>query len=85
MLSVGVWTRPTLATLPPREPYMRLVTARVALIPMSQSLSLRERAASASPAICAPSRKVRKASRIPSAVMVCIQARFTGSLDFERS
>ena len=59
---------------------MRLVIARVPLIPMSQSLSLRERAASARPAICSPSRRVWNASRIPPVVIVCIQARLTGQL-----
>ena len=68
----------------PREPNIRLVIARVPLMPMSQSLSLRERAASESPAICSPSRSCSKASRMPSAVMVCIQARFTGSFDLVR-
>ena len=81
MARVGVCTRPTEATLPAREPNMRLVRARVPLMPISQSLSLRQRAASARPAICSPSRRCWKASRMPSAVMVCIQARFTGSLD----
>jgi len=61
---------------------MRFVSARVPLIPISQSLSLRQRAASASPRIFAPSRRLLKASRIPSWVIVCIQARLTGSLLF---
>ena len=59
---------------------MRLVRARVPLMPISQSLSLRQRAASARPFIFSPSLRLLKASRIPSWVMVCIQARFTGSL-----
>ena len=61
---------------------MRFVSARVPLIPISQSLSLRQRAASASPRIWAPSLRLRNASRMPSCVIVCIQARFTGSLLF---
>jgi hypothetical protein len=61
---------------------MRLVRARVPLIPMSQSLSLRQRAASARPCICAPSRRFLNASWMPPVVMVCIHARLVGSLHF---
>ena len=80
MARVGVCTRPTDATLPPREPNMRLVRARVPLMPMSQSLSERQRAASASGTIWAPSRRCWKASRIPVVVMDDIHRRLTGSL-----
>ena len=81
MASVGVCTRPTDATLPAREPNIRFVIARVPLIPMSQSLSLRERAASARPVISAPSRRRLESLReSPAASSICIQARFTGML-----
>jgi len=64
------------------EPNMRFVRARVPLMPMSQSLSLRQRAASARPAICAASRRFLKAVTIPSVVIVCIHARLKGILLF---
>src|SRR4051812_6261944 len=84
MASVGVWTRPTDATFPAREPNIRLVMARVPLIPMSQSLSLRDCAASARPRISLCSRRWPKASRIDWAVIDCSQRRLTGGLFFAR-
>ena len=54
--------------------------ARVPLIPTSQSLSLRQTAASARGAISSPARSAANPSRIASAVMLCSQRRRVGFL-----
>ena len=85
MASVGVWTRPTLARFLPFEPYMRLVIARVPLMPTSQSDSLRQRAASCSDCISDWSFRLANVSRMDEGVMDETQSLCRGSLHFRIS
>ena len=85
MASVGVWTRPTLARFLPFEPYMRLVSARVPLIPTSQSDSLLHLAASCSDCISDWSFRFANASLIDEGVMDETHSLLRGSLLFSIS
>jgi len=67
---VGVWTRPTGVSWNPPPLELKAVIARVPLMPTSQSLSLRQIAASQSGIISAPSRSELNPERIASGVML---------------
>src|SRR6266511_1020431 len=75
--SVGVCTLPS-ETTPPTHARPRIVAARVAFMPTSQSASERERAASSSDCICGPGRSFSKPSRIACLVIDEIQSLSTG-------
>jgi hypothetical protein len=74
--SVGVCTRPR-ETTPPTHARPRIVAARVAFMPTSQSASDRERAAFSSACIWGPGRSLSKPSRIACFVIEEIQSRST--------
>ena len=80
MDSVGVCTRPTVATEPPRRPYIRVVSARVPLMPISQSDSERHCAASCKASMDAAARGCSNASRIASFVIDDHHSRWKGFL-----
>ena len=75
--SVGVCTRPS-ETTPPTHARPRMVAARVAFMPTSQSASERARAADSSGWSCVPGRSCSKPSRIAVFVIELIQRRSTG-------
>ena len=75
--SVGVCTRPS-ETTPPTHARPRIVAARVAFMPTSQSASERARAASSSGSSWSPGRRTVKPSRIAVFVIELIQRRSTG-------
>ena len=75
--SVGVCTRPS-ETTPPTHARPRMVAARVAFMPTSQSASERERAAASSWRSCSPGRSFSKPSLIADFVIELIQSRSTG-------
>jgi len=75
--SVGVCTRPS-ETTPPTHARPRIVAARVAFMPTSQSASLRDRAACSRFWSCSPGRSFSKPSRIACFVIDEIQRRSTG-------
>ena len=77
--SVGVCTRPSETTVLPNAARPRIVAARVAFMPTSQSASERERAAASSGASSLPGRRWPKAWRIASLVIDENQARCTGT------
>jgi len=74
---VGVCTRPS-ETTPPTHARPRIVAARVAFMPTSQSASERERAASSRDCIWVPGRSFSNPSRIACFVIDEIQSRSTG-------
>ena len=74
---MGVWTRPR-ETTPPRADRPRMVAARVAFIPISQSASARDRAACSSGRISEDGRRWSKPSRMARAVRLEIHRRSTG-------
>ena len=74
---MGVWTRPR-ETTPPSADRPRMVAARVAFIPISQSASARERAACSRRASSAGGRRRSKPSRMARAVRLEIHSRSTG-------
>ena len=75
--SVGVWTRPS-ETTPPTQARPRMVAARVAFMPTSQSASERERAAASSGPSSLPGRSFSNPSRIACFVIELIHRRSTG-------
>jgi hypothetical protein len=75
--SVGVCTRPS-ETTPPTHARPRIVAARVAFMPTSQSASERDRAAASSDTSCSEGRRCAKPSRIACFVMLEIHSRSTG-------
>ena len=75
--SVGVWTRPS-ETTPPTQARPRIVAARVAFMPTSQSASERARAADSSGWSWSPGRSWSNPSRIACFVIELIQSRSTG-------
>ena len=77
MASVGVCTRPS-ETTPPTHARPRIVAARVAFMPTSQSASLRERAAASRSRNCSPGRNLANPSRIACFVIDEIHSRWTG-------
>ncbi len=78
MASVGVCTRPAVVFWKPPPCELKAVSARVELMPTSQSASLREIAASASGCISSSLRRCAKAVRIASGVIDCSQSRLIG-------
>ena len=73
--NVGVWTRPAVVTLKPPFRELNAVKARVPFNPINQSLSLRQRAASANGNISSLSRMPFQAWKIASSVIDCIHIR----------
>ena len=78
--SVGVCTRPS-ETAPSKLDRSRIVAARVAFMPTSQSASERERAASSSDASSDAGRRLANASRIARSVIDDSHSRWTGFLE----
>ena len=76
---MGVWTRPS-ETAPSNAARRRMLAARVAFMPTTQSASERERAAASSGFISSPSRRWPKASPIAFFVIDESQSRWTGFL-----
>ena len=76
---MGVCTRPSETTVLPNAARPRIVAARVAFMPTSQSASERERAAASRGASSLPGRRCPNAWRIASLVMDENQARWTGT------
>ena len=82
--SVGVCTRPS-ETAPSNAARSRMLAARVAFIPTTQSASERERAAASSGFISSPGRSCAKASPIAFFVIEDSHSRCTGFLALARS
>ena len=80
MASVGVCTRPTGVSWNPPLRELNAVSARVPLMPTSQSLSDRHTAALASGSSSEPGRRCAKPSRIDAGVIDWSQSRSIGFL-----
>ncbi len=80
MLSVGVCTRPAVVRKKPPPLEFSAVSARVVLMPTSQSLSERDLAASSNDSISSSLRRWAKPSWIASLVIDCNHSLCTGFL-----